>query len=161
LSVVPILPDGKKRPAVKWQEYQRRLPTAAQLHMWFAGGANGIAIICGAVSGGLEVLDFDDAEAFELWSSLVREDHAELLERLPQVRTPAGGTHVYYRCEKIGRNTKLAYPADGVKALVETRGEGGYVLAPGCPGACHPSGGVYRHVAGPKITEMIEVVSCA
>lgn len=50
--------------------------------------------------------------------------------------------------------------------LIETRGgggkvesngkvnSGGYVLAPGSPPACHPTGRTYEHVAGPPITEV-------
>jgi len=48
--------------------------------------------------------------------------------------------------------------ADGrPEVLIETRGEGGYVLAPGCPPECHPSGKPYtmahgRISATPQIT---------
>ena len=46
--------------------------------------------------------------------------------------------HVYLRSATPGRNTELAWAPDG-KTLVETRGEGGYVLAPGCPLECNPN----------------------
>ena len=57
------------------------------------------------------------------------------------VQTKSGGYHVYYRCEQIEGNMKLANrPAtpEEIKAtphlkevvLIETRGEGGYVIAP-------------------------------
>lgn len=157
LSVIPILADASKKPSIKWTEYQKRQPTKAELHLWFGRPGIGLAIICGAVSGNLEVLDFDDAKAFEDWSYFLREESPGILDRLPQVRTPSGGMHVYYRCEVIGRNTKLAHPREGKKALVETRGEGGYVLAPGCPPECHLTGKLYRHVAGPKLTSLADL----
>ena len=40
------------------------------------------------------------------------------------------------------------------KTIIETRGEGGYFLAPGCPAACHETGRLYEHLAGPPLTEV-------
>lgn len=154
LCVLPIRGDGSKKPSLPtWKEFQRRRPTPRELATWFHPGSPvGIAVVCGAVSGGLEVLDFDDGDVFLEWAALVGAEAPGLLPRLTQVRTPAGGRHVYYRCPGLVKgNRKLARTAAG-KALIETRGEGGYVLAPGCPPCCHPTGGVYEHVAGPALT---------
>jgi len=39
LSVIPIRPDGTKRPAVEaWRPYQRTKPDAATLARWFRHG---------------------------------------------------------------------------------------------------------------------------
>src|SRR5439155_17035026 len=43
------------------------------------------------------------------------------------------------------------------RVLIETRGEGGYALAPGSPGACHETGGEYRHLSGPKVSQVQDV----
>jgi hypothetical protein len=67
------------------------------------------------------------------------------------VRTPRPGLHVYFRCEEIDGSQKLAQiavtdPETGKvvpKTILETKGEGGYVLAPGCPPACHPTSRCY------------------
>ncbi len=144
LSVVPILTNGTKRPALAWKEYQQRRPTDAELVHWWGPGSDGygVAIIGGKVSGGLEVLDVDDAGVWSAWSALVEQHHPGLLDRLPQVLTPSGGMHVYYRTPEPAGNLKLALAANGV-TLIETRGEGGYVLAPGCPPACHAAGKSY------------------
>lgn len=153
LSVIPIRCDGSKAPAYAWKAFQQRIAPESLLTQWFVADEFGIAILGGAVSGNLEILDFDDGEAYAWWSERVQDRLPGLLERLPIVLTPAGGRHVYYRLPRqpMG-NRKLAWPAEGQKALLETRGEGGYVLAPGCPAACHPSGGLYRHVYGPPLT---------
>ncbi len=152
LSVVPVLPDGTKKPVYAWKEYQSRLPTSAELHMWFAGEPRfGIAIICGMVSGGLEVLDFDAAEAFDEWQACLGKESPGFLDSLPQVQTPNGGRHVYFRTPAPLGNQKLARNKDG-KTRIETRGEGGYVLAPGSPPQCHPTGRTYQHIAGPDVT---------
>jgi putative DNA primase/helicase len=152
LSVIPVRADGSKRPALaSWKEFQERPAADGVLKAWFADDLRGIAIICGRVSGGLEVLDFETADAFAQWSVLIERQLPGLLARLPQVRTPSGGMHVYYRSGGPKGNAKLAR-AEAGKTVVETRGEGGYVLAPGCPPACHPTGGLYEHVAGPCLT---------
>jgi len=49
------------------------------------------------------------------------------------VQTPSGGYHVYYRSPVVTGNQKLAVDPDkpnGTYTLIETRGAGGYVLAP-------------------------------
>ncbi|MEO2047201.1 MAG: hypothetical protein ABGX16_11585 [Pirellulales bacterium] len=38
--------------------------------------------------------------------------------------------------------------------MFETRGEGGYTLAPGCPVECHPAGRTYDHFSGPPLEEL-------
>jgi Bifunctional DNA primase/polymerase, N-terminal len=141
LSVIPILADGTKRPAVAWKSYQDRLPTPDELRRWFGRGGVGLAIIGGEVSEGLEILDFDDSAVFTPWGAMVETLCPGLLATLPLVRTPTDGRHAYYRCQVIAGNQRLARKlnAEGRPGvLVETRGTGGYVLAPPSPPACHP-----------------------
>jgi len=176
-SVVPVKTDGSKGAALpSWKPYQKRLANDGELSKWFGNGARpGIAIIGGKVSGNLEVLDFDAPELIAEWRDLVEEAAPGLLDRLPQVQTPAGGLHVFYRCTRIAGNTKLAQRevevpegAKGarsregrwfkVETTIETRGEGGYVITAGSPAACHPSGKPYQLIKGdlkaiPEIAE--------
>jgi putative DNA primase/helicase len=163
LSVLPARCDGSKRPALAtWKAYQSRIASPAELLQWFGREQHGVIIICGKVSGNLEVLDFDRAEEWVAWAELVESRMPGVLARLPQVLTPSGGRHLYYRTPLVSGNTKLARAMDGKETLIETRGEGGYVLAPGCPPSCHPSGGTYRRVAGPSllaIPQLAEVLS--
>jgi len=184
LSLIPIArfdtrhdkcPDSKLLPESEemderghfqrtWKPYQERLPTVAELCRWFGSAQPpGIAIICGRVSGNLELLDFDqDAhELFGTWSRLVAEQCPGLVERLSVVKTPraGGGYHVRYRCPQvtIPGNTKLASDPElprGQRTLIETRGEKGYALAPGSPPECHETGGTYEWVAGPPLAEI-------
>jgi hypothetical protein len=145
LSVIPVRPDGSKAPALdSWREYQRRLPTGEELLRWFGGDSPcGIAVVCGRVSGGLEVLDFETDAAYREWAVLVEAEVPGLLDTLPRARTPRGGRHVYLRTPNPGGNRKLARAEDGT-TVIEVRGQGGYVLAPGSPSGCHPDGGVYE-----------------
>ena len=140
LSLLPVATDGSKAPALAWKPYQTRQPAPQELHSWCARGW-GIGIIGGAVSGNLEILDCDAPELFAPWCDMMEELAPGLVQRLPLVKTPSNGRHVYYRCDEIAGNQKLAQrlKADGMaKTLIETRGEGGYVLSPICPPACHP-----------------------
>ncbi len=147
LCVVPVPPDGTKRPRGRWRRFQAAPPTDAQLAAWFARGRDGVAVLGGRVSGGLEVLDFDEAALFAPWAALVAAAAPGLLARLPVVRTPGPGYHVYLRCPgHAAGNQKLALgagPGGRPVTLIETRGEGGVVLTPACPPACHPSGRPY------------------
>jgi Bifunctional DNA primase/polymerase, N-terminal len=147
LSVIPVRADGTKRPALpSWARFQTERATAAEVTAWFQDGRVGIAIICGRVSGGLVVLDFDGPEAWgEFRMAAVRRcpQCLDALDREPRVKTPGGGRHVYLRPDQVEGNEKLAR-LDGRATFIETRGEGGYVLAPGSPAACHISGRVYE-----------------
>lgn len=97
LAVLPAkLPD--KRPAIgAWKNYQSRLPTTVEIQAWFANTHDGCCLICGAVSGNLELIDFDCAgEAFAAWSELVTVEAPGLLDRLAVETSPSGGWHVVY-----------------------------------------------------------------
>lgn len=144
LAVIPVKADGSKSPPWKWQEFQERPPTRDEVDLWFGDGEYGVAVLGGPVSGGLEILDFDNGESWKEWEKILSDAlDIGILRRFPRVRTPAGGYHIYLKRQNPGRNRKLARSPEG-KCLVEIRGTGGYVLAPGCPAACHPSGKCYE-----------------
>ena len=105
LCPIPVHSDGTKRPALSsWKEFQKRFPTESEADEW-ARIHFSLAIVCGVVSGGLEVLDFDQQGLFEQFWPLLP---PELVRRLPMVCTPSGGWHLYYRCSKICANNKIA-----------------------------------------------------
>lgn len=104
--------------------------------MFMASQAERVAIICGAVSGNLECLDFDaGGAAWPAWLALVSAAAPGLAERLTIETSPRGGRHVLYRCPGvvIPGAAKLATKAS-LEVLIETRGEGGYFC-------CAPSAG--------------------
>jgi hypothetical protein len=169
LSTIPIKADGSKAPTLtSWKPFQERLPDEGELHQWFGNGAKpGVALVGGKVSGNLEVIDLESLAPIAEWRELVEEAAPGLLDQLLQIQTPTDGLHVGYRCATIAGNTKLAQDADG-KTLIETRGEGGYVVTIGSPGACHPSGKTYKLINGdlksiPEITpeEREVLLDCA
>jgi hypothetical protein len=146
--------DGTKRPVGEWNQYPRRLAAGAELDQWFGPTQEAIGVVCGHVSGGLEMLEFEGrAVAQGLGSQwrdkLIASGHADLYRRVTDgytEQTPSGGIHLFYRCEQIEGNKKLASSADGV--LIETRGEGGFVVISPTTGNCHPSGNPWKILKG-------------
>ena len=51
----------------------------------------GVAIVCGAVSGGLEIVDIDDGETWQQFRQRMEQECPGLLQRIPQVRSPREG----------------------------------------------------------------------
>ena len=147
LSVIPTAAD--KRPTCAWKPFTERIMSDREVEVNFKS-AGGIGIVCGRVSGNLELLDFDDGgSAFEPWFCAIPE---YLAKRLVVEQSPSGGKHVFYRVKSeevrvksesagyfVPGNRKLAMKGDG-HVLIETRGEGGYVK-------CAPSAG-YELVSG-------------
>lgn len=135
-----------------------------------------IGLVCGSLSGGLEVVDVDckydlTGRLFENYKRLIHEADENLLKKLVVQKTKNKGYHILYRCSVIAGNLKFAnrqtttdeknqtyqdaYKAelkkstddnkakeiaekakknDKVRVLLESRGEGGYIM-------CYPSNG--------------------
>lgn len=151
LNIIPIRADGSKAPCIKHKPYHEKRYPWSSCQAWFSsrGRPHAIGILCGAGSKGLEVIDFDleSATTFPAWFAEVGREHPALLPTLPIVQTPKGGRHVYYRCAVVEGNQKLAED-EQQQTLIETRGQGGYVVAPGSPGSAHPTGRQYLMVQG-------------
>ena len=151
-SIIPILTDGSKAPAVPWKKFQQRIATSEEITTWFRK-KRGIGIVAGRVSGNLEILDFDDGSLLDPWCELVKKHcGVEVIDELPIVMTPSSGFHVYYRSDsEVEGNQKLARRKVGngaLEVLIETRGEGGYVIAPESPPGCHPAKKSYSQLQG-------------
>jgi len=165
LPVTGAWPDG--RPRRGWKPFETRRATEQELQSWFNSWGNGcgIAVVCGAISGGLELLDIDSEEYVVPWLELVQHRAPGLIDRLVQVRTPRPGLHAYYRCSSIGRNEKLAQKIVinqatekcETKTIIETRGEGGYALIPPTPSHCHPTGRVYQYCTTRTLVDVQEI----
>jgi hypothetical protein len=170
ISTIPVKADGTKMPDVSsWREYAETRPSELQVKSWHATGDRGIALIHGEVSGGTEVIDLDLGDLLDPFVEAL--DHAApgLYQKLCVIQTPRPGYHLYYRCDTVQGNQKLARrpatadeiaaaEARGEKAgpvtLIETRGRNGYTLAPGSPGACHETGRTYQHFEGPGLDNL-------
>jgi hypothetical protein len=160
-TVVPTRVDGTKAPAANWKRYTTQRPTRDQVEAWYAGGHPGLGLVCGAVSGGLEMLEFEgravDADLLKQCAELLHEAGlSDLWSRLIggyTEATPSEGLHILYRISggPVPGNTKLARNPAG-EVLVETRGEGGYVVVAPSHGPVHPSGNKWEVVHGTPTT---------
>ena len=150
LSVLPVLNKKPKLnpngfPQGRWGPLKDRLMTDEELRLNFKdfkGSIDGIAIICGQISGNLEVIDFDNKDElcdsrFEPWSAVIRAERPDLYSSLVISGSLSGGYHVYYRCtDPVDSSAKLARDIveGGRVALIETRGEGSYAVIAPTPG---------------------------
>jgi len=160
LCVLPARLADKRPSLPSWKAFQKCLPNETQIKTWF-GNAEAICILCGEVSGHLEMIDFDQkGELFDAWFESVCTTAPELLDHLVVESTQNGGYHVIYRCsEPVCGNIRLAERAiqtldsnemivggkkykprkngnqwEVVITLIETRGQGGLFLCAPSPG---------------------------
>jgi len=127
LSVIPIKARDK-RPPIAWKDFQKRLPTEAELRGWFDGKDDlNLAIVTGEVSR-VVVVDGDSAEAVA-WLNAHHPSHM-------RTKTAKGGHYFFlHPGHEVRNGAKL-----GGMAL-DVRGDGGYVVA---PGSVHPTGALYE-----------------
>lgn len=121
ISVIPI-ERASKKPAIKrWKPYQTRIATESTIRRWFGGRNHNLAVVCGSVSSGLVIVDFDSSAIYDEW----KKSHPDYAARLPTIKT-ARGYHIWFRTEELAthdyRNIGLA---------IEYRGtSGSYTIAP-------------------------------
>jgi putative DNA primase/helicase len=139
LSVVPITEKwanpGESKPfSFEWRLYQSKLMSKTMAEAVF-GEAYGVAIVCGRISGGLTILDFDLPGYYDRWREMCIELQIDV-DLFPIEKTINGGYHLYIRSEICEPNQKLAKAnIDGKpKTAIETRGEGGLIYCAPTPG---------------------------
>jgi hypothetical protein len=172
-----------------WKQYQNRLPTDQELIAWWQQPQQGIGVITGAASGGLEALEIEgrawelgvlsqveallhDSGYGELWNTLM-DGYCE--------RSPSGGYHWLYKISdkpvpgnEVFARTLVESTDENTgeittqwKPLAETRGEGGFMITAPSGGTTHPSGLSYQLEFGgietiPTITwEQREIIASA
>lgn len=129
------LTAGEKRP-ISGERHQKGAYVKPSLEQWLAHEGN-YGALAGERSGDLEVLDFDlknttnDDFMAEYKQLILEQLGGEFIKSLVVQQTPSGGFHFLYRAKNIEGNLKLAKNSGGREAIIETRGEGGYIaIAP-------------------------------
>lgn len=145
-KIFPVGPD--KAPLITgWQDKATRDESA--IAQWQADGVVAWGIPCGA-DNGLFVIDLDvdkaSGEPVGEASLSAMPRFAGLLEKA-NVHTPSGGRHIYCQHFEGGRNT-----TSKIGPKIDTRGQGGYVVAPGS----QIEGGFYQGFF-PDILPMVPV----
>ncbi|MEU1421500.1 bifunctional DNA primase/polymerase [Kitasatospora sp. NPDC005751] len=180
LCVLPIKADGSKAPSLStWTPYKIHRSTPEEHDRWFRADRNsGVAVVYGAVSGGVEMIEFE-GHAVEDGMLEAVTDIMEASGLGPEwdalstgwvTRSPSGGLHLRVRVAgaPVPGNTKLAsrlaredeYTPEErqrlaekpnsriIRVQIETRGEGGYGLVEPSGGTVHATGRPYERVAG-------------
>lgn len=170
----PVKHNGTKAPRLGgWsvEELPERLTEAETLEM-FETSDTGLGVLCGKVSGNLELFEFEgrfvNSDGYnEFLSRCQDEGLGELLAKLQagyEAVSPTGGIHLMFRTEgpALGNThlarrpstpEELAYKPDmTTQVLIETRGEGGFAVFMGSNGKVHPSGGAWRRKDGGPTT---------
>jgi hypothetical protein len=134
-SIIPIAVGTKKPPkGIRWKQYQTRLPKEEELRWWFADRDDlGLAVIFGAVSGGLVCRDFDEVAGYRRWERA----HPDLARMLPTVETPRG-RHVYFQALPEWHVFENLRPMENG----EYRGDSGHYCL--LPPSQHPDGSHYK-----------------
>lgn len=138
LSVIPIHAETK-RPAIKWRDYQSRLPTEEEVTDWFTTWPEAnIAVVTGEVSG-VVIVDCDNDAAFNAALSCGM--------RSPIVVSTKRGCHLWFKHPRDGkrRGPRAGNNSTGTDwprtSGLDFRGDGSYALLP-------PSKGYRWKVAG-------------
>lgn len=146
VSVFPT-EAGTKRPAIingqrlSWEPFQQQKATTKSLRAWFGqDGVGGIAVVCGKVSNGLIVIDFDGDGWDKAFDRFIRA--FPKLEQTKKVVTGSGRLHLWLRCPDLPEDlTRKVRKFEDINAEVELRANRHYVLA---PPSLHPNGRRYE-----------------
>lgn len=141
--IFPVAPGGKV-PITMHGFLDATNDTNTVIEWWVENPEANIGFPTGS---GVYVLDIDGQTGEDSLACLLIE-HGRLPETL-ECRTGGGGRHIYFRCEKILRNS-----SGKLGDRLDTRGDGGYVIL---PPSIHPSGVPYEwtvNATSPKIDKL-------
>ncbi len=150
LSFFPLI-HGDKKPLAKllpegsWKPFQERPPNEEEVNRWLGYAKEepvNLAVVCGKISEGLIVIDFENEKAFKDFIGKVKQLEGDPLNYAigsTWIVKTGRGYHVYLKLPygpEVRTKPKL-------KEGVDIKGEGGYVVA---PPSLHPSGATYTFI---------------
>lgn len=139
IHVFPLKPHGKT-PLTQHGCLDATDDDAIIAEWWRQTPTANIGIATGPTSG-LLVVDLDGPEGIATWSALERDRYISTKEA-----ATAGGRHLYFRSSlTVGNTAKRLGPG------IDTRGKGGYVVA---PPSIHPTGDTYRWLTHHPIAQL-------
>ncbi len=132
-SVVPVAERGK-RPMVRWQTFEHRHPTEAEVRSWFERWpSSNIAVVTGTISG-IVVLDVDTQHGGEESLNQLALRNAGMPLTV-EAATGGGGRHVYFKHPGFAVGNRA-----GLAPGIDLRGDGGVIIV---PPSIHSSGKPY------------------
>lgn len=137
-SIVAVAPRAK-RPIVRWEPFQHKLPSERQLRGWFTRWPDAnLAVVTGEVSG-LVVLDIDPRHGGKESLDALELRHGKLPATIESI-TGGGGRHIYFAHPGHEMRNRV-----GMMPGIDLRGDGGTIVL---PPSIHPSGKRYRWKRG-------------
>lgn len=131
--------ERTKRPIVRWQAFQHRMPTVEEVTAWFERWPMGnIAAVTGAISG-IIVVDVDPKNGGDQSLADLEARHGPLPKTVESL-TGGGGRHLYF----VHPGHEVRNRA-GLAPGIDLRGDGGCIIV---PPSVHPSGKRYRWRSG-------------
>lgn len=103
-SIIPVNKKDKAPLVLEWKPYQKKPPKLREINEWFTEAVKQtcIAVVCGKVSGHLEIIDFDaGGKLFKPWKKMVKKRNPKLFKRFVIEKTQHEGYHVIFTCPKI------------------------------------------------------------
>ena len=147
IAVIPLRHRGKEPESGMmggtWEKYRQELPTEYDVTRWLYSGWQNYGVVAGWRN--LAVIDFDDADAYEIWRGWfdLLNKHVEVYP-VPYIVKTSRGAHVY-----------VSMPGAGDMANEKRRGVDlkfhGYVVG---PGSIHPTGAEYRAITEFRLVEV-------
>lgn len=145
LGIIPVMVDGTKRPKSSWKRYMSEIIDQNEWERHSNSGC-GIGVVCGAISGGLVVFDFETEKAWHDFLNKLEENALQhRIHKAPVAKTP-GGYHLYLLTPDsvkgpnvLARDNSDPHAKSG-GLIIEVRAEGAYVIAPGSPSGTHSKG---------------------
>ncbi len=128
-NLVPLQLNGTKQPVGAWGNLQSRFASDHELQEWFGNGSCEMGVVCGAISGNLLVIDFDEESEthFQRFWNDAQQQCPGITDLVAVSATPRPGRQVWLKCEsEPPAGTALAQDEAG-QVLIETRGSGNYV----------------------------------
>lgn len=141
--VLPVCPLTKRPLTVRG--FHDATSDVATIHQWWRRSPSALVAIPTGPTTGLWVLDVDGAIGRASLAALMARLGFDLPADLSPVitKTPSGGLHIYF---KLRPGEAPRTRAGDIGTGLDTRGEGGYIIA---PGNVLPDGRCYRHI-GPR-----------
>jgi hypothetical protein len=182
-SVIPV--NNLKNPTVQWAQYMFK-PMDIQVAKTLFQDVHGIALLMGGKRNLTAIdVDLKYDITGTLWDRLKKEIGKDLLEKMWVNKTVGGGYHLIFSCSKVEGNMKLACRAttdkekidtfnyeieksssaevalksglgDTSRVLIETRGQGGFIVVPPTPGYEYIYGKI-QEITPEEYTTLIEI----
>ena len=116
-SIIPIN-TPKKKPFIKWAEFQDRQPTEEEIAKWWTKWPDaGVGIVTGELSG-ITIIDIDNKEGEAAFEEYVSDSFLT-----PTAKSPHGRHYYFAHCPGLPNKARVLEGCD-------IRNDGGYIIAP-------------------------------